>query len=160
MKRFVIISFLVLTAFISKAQTYLNHGIGVHIGFDSDSKKSISPEYELSFLKNESYVKGIVTGIGASFPLSKKLGDERVRGYYVKGGYRLSNLSFGANAGLKTEDDFNNTTGATKKENSFLAGGWVAYNVIPNLKISVGADNFNGFKIGLIFLPATISSNR
>ena len=139
----------------AKAQSFTTHGFGIILGFDSDQKKSFSPEYEISILNNSSgYEKGFVAGAGVSFPFDNKA--LRERGYYLKGGYKLGSFSFGANGGFRTDFDFDNG----KATNSLLAGGWVGFNVIKQLKLTAGADNFNGFKVGLIFLPNTVGGNR
>lgn len=153
MKYIFLIIFLINTSsFLAKGQSMLHHGIGANIGIKSKQDKSFSIEYEMNILNNKSdYLKGYIVGIGGS----KTFGNGAEYAGYFKGGYRLSTLSFGINAGAGSDTPRLQSTKAKA-----LYGAWLGINIIKALKIEVGGDSFNGFKIGLVYFPNTIRSNR
>lgn len=133
-----------ITAFLcGKAQTTLDHGIGANVGFSDGTTAGL--EYEASILNNTSgYEKGLIAGVGGIYPFDNAT---KKHGFYLKPGYRLSKISFGANVGVKKEYEVKNN----EYETGILAGGWVAYNITGSIKAQIGMDNFRGFNFGFVF---------
>lgn len=156
------VSFFLTTISTCIAQTYINHGMGIHVGFLSEN--SISTDYELSILTDDQYIKGILTGVGASFSLQglksvSAISDLRRYALYARAGYRLSNLSLGLYPGIRS-DDVMLSHGGISTQSNFILGTFIGINVIRTLKIAGSIDPFNGLRVGVIYLPNTITNNR
>jgi hypothetical protein len=138
------------------AQSFVNHGIGLHLGFPQKEHRTLSPEYEIGILNNnKGYYQGYIFGAGGSIPVINETRD-LLSAFYLKGGYRLSSLSFGIIGGTK------NTRNPQTYDSGFEAnfGGWIGMNISRGLKLELGADGFNGFKAGLVLYPNTVKNNR
>lgn len=146
MKKILLALIISSCSMFAKSQTFLEHGLGINVGIKNDPTRwFITPEYELSFLnESKGYKQGFVTGAGVSLNISG-IGDYAP---FIKAGYRLSNISFGINGGIKKED-LNEYPYGNKVSSNF--GGWVSFNANNNIKIQATGDGFSGIGIGVIF---------